>query len=147
MIINMNVFSLTNEIRGILNETRGRSDKLLNFGGKILAKRMGGGSYGTNNGSKRDTRFVNFLLALDFRSFVGVGNKTLLTEGTTMGSSLSIVMANIFMEYFEAKALNPWHLKPKFWFRFSNDTFVIWKHRRLTLDSFLSHLNSISPHI
>ena len=64
-----------------------------------------------------------------------------------MGSSLSHVMANIFMEYFEAKALNSWHLKPKCWFRFLDDTFIIWKHGRQTLDTFLPHLNNISPHI
>lgn len=64
-----------------------------------------------------------------------------------MGSSLSPVAANIFMEYFEAKALDFWHLKPKYWFRFVDDTFVIWKHGRPALDAFLSHLNNISPHI
>jgi hypothetical protein len=31
--------------------------------------------------------------------------------------------ANIFMKHFETSALNNFHLKPKCWFRFVNDTF------------------------
>jgi hypothetical protein len=38
------------------------------------------------------------------------------TEGTTMGSSLSHVVANIFIKHFESLALNNFHLKPKCWF-------------------------------
>jgi hypothetical protein len=34
------------------------------------------------------------------------------TEGTTMGSSLSLIVSNIFMEHFNASALN-FHLNPK----------------------------------
>jgi hypothetical protein len=69
------------------------------------------------------------------------------TEGTTMGSSLSPVVANIFMEHFETLALNNFHLKPKCWFRFVDDTFVIWPHGQPSLISFFDHLNNISPHI
>jgi hypothetical protein len=45
-----------------------------------------------------------------------------------MGSSLSLMAANIFMEHFENLALKIFHLKPKCWFRFVDDTFVIWPH-------------------
>jgi hypothetical protein len=68
-------------------------------------------------------------------------------KGTTMGSSLSPVVANIFMEHFETLALNNFHLKPKCWFRFVDDTFVVWPHGQSSLTSFFNHLNSISPHI
>ena len=40
------------------------------------------------------------------------------TEGTTMGSCLSLIVANIFMEHFETLALNSFSLKPKCWFLF-----------------------------
>jgi hypothetical protein len=62
--------------------------------------------------------------------------------GTAMGSPLSPVIANIFMEDFEQKALESAPLKPKCWFRYVDDTFVIWQHRRETLDAFLNHLNT-----
>lgn len=46
------------------------------------------------------------------------------TKGTTMGSSLSLIVENIFMEHFEARALNSWHHKPKCWFIFVDDIFL-----------------------
>ena len=48
------------------------------------------------------------------------------TKGTTMGSCLSLIVANIFMEHFETLALNSFSLKPKCWFRFVYETFSIW---------------------
>jgi hypothetical protein len=67
--------------------------------------------------------------------------------GTTMGFSLSLVVANIFMENFEYSTLNNFHLKPKCWFRFVDDTFVIWPHGLSNLTSFFQHHNNLSPHI
>jgi hypothetical protein len=69
------------------------------------------------------------------------------TEGTTMGSSLSPVVANIFMEHFETLTLNIFHLKPKCYFRFVDNTFVILPHNLFAFNSFLDHLNKIPPHI
>ena len=46
-------------------------------------------------------------------------------EGMTMGSSLSSFVSNIFMEHFKALELNNFHLKPKSWVHFVDDTFVI----------------------
>ncbi|KAJ8910176.1 hypothetical protein NQ315_016187 [Exocentrus adspersus] len=37
--------------------------------------------------------------------------------------------------------------KSKCWFRYVNDTFVIWPHGRGRLQEFLGHLNSINPRI
>jgi hypothetical protein len=42
-----------------------------------------------------------------------------------MGSPLSPVMANLFMEEFEKKALATATLKPGFWFRYVDDTFSL----------------------
>ena len=64
-----------------------------------------------------------------------------------MGSPLSPVIANIFMEHFESRALETAPLKPRCWKRFVDDTFVVWPHPKDTLVSFLNHLNSHSPHI
>ncbi|XP_030758536.1 uncharacterized protein LOC115884178 [Sitophilus oryzae] len=69
------------------------------------------------------------------------------TEGVTMGSPISPIIANFFMERFEEKALESSVLKPAVWFRYVDDTFVVWKHGRDSLDDFLHHLNTQSPSI
>ena len=64
------------------------------------------------------------------------------TSGTAMGSPISPIIANIFMEDFENKILKNAPLKPSTWFRYVDDTFVIWSHGRETLPQFLAFLNS-----
>jgi hypothetical protein len=50
------------------------------------------------------------------------------TDGVAKGSPLSSVIANFFMEDFEKKALELAIHKPAYWFRYVNDTFVVWPH-------------------
>lgn len=64
-----------------------------------------------------------------------------------MGSPLSPILANLFMEDFETKALALSPLKPNLWRRYVDDTFNIWPHGEEALDSFLQHLNSLHPSI
>ena len=45
-------------------------------------------------------------------------------EGVAMGSQLSPIVANIYMEYFEEMALDSAQLRPKVWKRCVDDTFV-----------------------
>jgi retron-type reverse transcriptase len=63
------------------------------------------------------------------------------TDGVAMGSPLSPVIANFFMEEFEERALNQATLKPTCWYRYVDDTFVIWPHGKTSLTDFLEHLN------
>jgi hypothetical protein len=58
-------------------------------------------------------------------------------EGMAMGSPLSPVMSNIFMETFEQLALSTAQQKPEMWLRYVNDTFVIWPHGPVRLQEFL----------
>ena len=46
-------------------------------------------------------------------------------EGLAMGSPLSPVLANIYMEYFEEMALGSTSLKPSMWLRYVDDTFIL----------------------
>ena len=61
-------------------------------------------------------------------------------EGAAMGSPLSPIIANIYMEHFEEKTLSSAPLKPKVWRRYVDDTFVLWSHSQETLEAFLNHL-------
>jgi retron-type reverse transcriptase len=48
------------------------------------------------------------------------------TDGVAMGSPLSPVIANFFMEAFEQKVMKMATYKQKCWYRYVDDTFVIW---------------------
>jgi len=58
------------------------------------------------------------------------------TDGVAMGSPLSPVIANFFMEDFEKKTIEQATHKPVYWFRYVDDTFVIWPHGQETWQNF-----------
>ena len=64
-----------------------------------------------------------------------------------MGSPLSPVIANIYMEGFEEEALNTAADKPSPWVHYVDDTFVIWPHGPDKLENFHNHLNSLRKSI
>lgn len=68
-------------------------------------------------------------------------------DGAAMGSPLSPVVANLYVEAFEERALSSSTLLPRLWLRYVDDTFVIWPHGRNTLSEFHSHLNDQQPAI
>ena len=64
-----------------------------------------------------------------------------------MGSPLSPIVTNLYMEHFEKKALASYPLKPDWWKRFVDDTNIKWAHGKENLEGFFNHLNSISTEI
>ncbi|XP_071441632.1 uncharacterized protein [Hetaerina americana] len=68
-------------------------------------------------------------------------------DGVAMGSPLSPAIANFFMEEFEEHALQSAPYRPKHFYRYVDDTFVIWPHGVDTLKPFLDHMNSRHPSI
>ena len=68
-------------------------------------------------------------------------------DGVAMGSPLSPIVVNLYMEYFERKVLNSYLVKKKVRNRFVDDSNIIWPHGRENLDTFLVHLNNQSDHI
>jgi retron-type reverse transcriptase len=66
------------------------------------------------------------------------------TDGVAMGSPLSPVIANFYMEDYEREALELAPLNPRCWFRNLDDTFDIRPHGREKLQDFLRHLNIIN---
>jgi hypothetical protein len=68
-------------------------------------------------------------------------------DGVAMGSPLAPVIANYYMEHFEQQAISRAPRKPTHWYRYVDDTFVIWPHGEEELRKFLDHLNSIHHNI
>lgn len=62
-------------------------------------------------------------------------------DGVAMGSPISPLIANLWMEDIENQAINTAMFKPKIWLRYVDDTFCIIK--RDQLEFFLNHINSI----
>jgi Reverse transcriptase (RNA-dependent DNA polymerase) len=65
-------------------------------------------------------------------------------DGMAMGSPLSPVMCNLFMESFEQEAIQKAALKPRLWLRYVDDTFILWDYGDETLREFLEYLNSVN---
>ena len=69
------------------------------------------------------------------------------TDRAAMGSPLSPVIANFFMEDFEKKAIEQATHKPAHWYRYVDDTFVIWPHGQEKLTEFLNYLSGLHNNI
>ena len=64
-----------------------------------------------------------------------------------MGSPLSPIVADLYMESFEQRALKTFPLPQKVWICYVDDTFVLWPHSDEALDRFQEHLNNQHPSI
>ena len=62
-----------------------------------------------------------------------------------MGSPISPIVANLFMEDFDTKAINTAHHSPRIWKRYVDDTCVVINSARK--EEFLEHINKIDLHI
>ena len=78
-------------------------------------------------------------------SFVFQGQYYQQMEGAAMGSPLSPIVANIFMESFEQQALDTAPHPPSLWKRYVDDIFVIQEEQHQ--EEFLQHINSLDPNI
>ena len=91
----------------------------------------------------------NIICLLEFclnnTNFIFQGNYYEQTEGAAMGSPLSPIIANIYMEAFEKQAISTAPHPPIFWRRFVDDTFVV--IQKTKEDSFFNHLNTIDERI
>ena len=67
--------------------------------------------------------------------------------GCSMGSPLSPVLANLYMEYFETSILNTIKPKDMLWMRYVDDIITFWDDRWGNFNDFLSKLNALVPSI
>ena len=86
---------------------------------------------------------LRFCLETTYFSFKGNFYKQ--KHGAAMGSPVSPIVANIYMESFEKKALSTASNPPSIWLRYVDDTFV--KIRECHIDDFTKHINSIDKNI
>ena len=70
------------------------------------------------------TLLLEFCLKNIYFSFQGQFYEQV--KGVAMGSPVSPIVANLYMEHFEQKALSA-PPTPRFWHRYMDDTFVIQK--------------------
>ena len=94
-----------------------------------------------------NTRHVIRLLEFCLRStyFVFQGQHYEQVESAAMGSPLSPIVANIYMEHFETKTLETATHPPSLWKRFVDDTFVILETTHK--EEFFQHINGIEEKI
>ena len=85
---------------------------------------------------------LEFCLKNTYFSFQGQFSEHV--EGRAMGSLVSPIVANLYMEYFAQKALSTAPV-PRLWGRYVDDTFVIQKE--IHKWDFLQHINSVDPAI
>jgi hypothetical protein len=64
-----------------------------------------------------------------------------------MGSPLSPVIANFLMEDFEEQAIKLATHKPVYWYRYLDDTFIIWPHGQDKPTEFLDYLHGLHNNI
>ena len=90
---------------------------------------------------------ITWLLEFCLRStyFLFQGKFYQQTEGTAMGSPISPIIANLFLENLETRALSTTPHPPSLWKRYVDDTLTIIK--RDHKDTFLDHLNSMDANI
>ena len=78
-------------------------------------------------------------ICLEDTSFKFRGKFYRMTDGLAMGSPVSPIVANIFMENLECNAIVTMKDRPRLWLRFVDDVLAIVK--RTSLPSMLEHLN------
>ena len=86
---------------------------------------------------------LEFCITSTYFSFQGKFYEQL--ECAAMGSPLSPIVANLYMESFEVEAIRSAPHPPYLWKRFVDDTFTILQSPQK--DGFLEHLNSVDQHI
>ena len=89
------------------------------------------------------TSLLEFCLNTTYFQFQGSFYEQI--NGAVMGSSISTIVANLFMEDFEVKAINTTKNPPKMWKTYVDDTCVILNST--TKEEFFHHINSIDPRI
>ena len=90
---------------------------------------------------------IRDLLAICLKTTYFIFNEVIYTqvEGAAMGSPVSPIVANLFMEWFEEHAINTFQYEITFWRRYVDDTIVALCDS--LVEELTTHINSIDPAI
>ena len=97
----------------------------------------------TSLSAERVRDLLQMCLSSTYFSYEGVFYEQL--DGAAMGSPVSAVVANLFMEFFENLALSTSPVKPSMWKRYVDDILCFLK--KGGEKDFLDHINGIRPSI
>ena len=95
----------------------------------------------TNLSAEQITSLLRVCLTSNY--FVFDGKFYTQTHGAAMGSPVSPIVANLYVEDFEEKALNSFPHSIKFWGRYVDDTICV--ILRALVSPFTDHINSQDP--
>ena len=87
-------------------------------------------------------------VCMSFNQFSFAGNHYRQVSGCPIGCSLSSVLANIFLEYFETVLIDiiPVNMRPSLWLRYVDDVIICYEDMS-KFEAYLEHLNGIRPTI
>lgn len=88
------------------------------------------------------TEVVDLFRFVISSAYFVVGGKYEQVEWVAMGSPLSPIIVDFYMEAFEASPLQVVTLAPLFYRRYVDDTFLVWSHGYPCLVEFVDFLNS-----
>ena len=91
------------------------------------------------------TRMIELILKLN--NFSSNEEHYLKVQRTAMGTRMAPSYANLFMAKLEEDLLTWTLARPHTWWRYIDDIFAIWEHRRESLMTFLDQINSFHPSI
>ena len=81
-------------------------------------------------------------LVLRSNNFEFNGNHYLQKRGTAIGTRMAPSYANIFMDRLERRLIKNAEVKPRIWWRYIDDIFIVWTEGEEKLRKFIDYLNS-----
>ena len=76
----------------------------------------------------------------------GIASDIYKQEGLAMGSPLSSLLANVYMEYVEEMSLGSISQRQLLWLRYLDDKSIFWLNQE-DVRTLLDHVNSVRPFI